>query len=76
MKSPKSKSRSRKTAAEKEDAAKEKEVADGEETEPKPSADVVSLDSFRKNKSYLFTKILNAPVEEIFFRRFAVWDFI
>lgn len=48
VKSPKSKSRSRKTAAEKEDAAKEKEVADGEETEPKPSADVVSLDSFRK----------------------------
>ncbi|MFC7064560.1 SspB family protein [Brucella rhizosphaerae] len=48
VKSPKSKSRSRKTAAEKEDAAKEKEAADGEETEPKPSADVVSLDSFRK----------------------------
>lgn len=48
-KSPKSKSKPRKTAAEKEDAAtKDKEAADGEETEPKPSADVVSLDSFRK----------------------------
>lgn len=48
-KSPKSKSKPRKTAAEKEDAAtKDKEPADGEETEPKPSADVVSLDSFRK----------------------------
>ncbi|ASV86044.1 MULTISPECIES: SspB family protein [Ochrobactrum] len=48
-KSPKSKSKPRKTAAEKEDAAaKDKEAADGEDTEPKPSADVVSLDSFRK----------------------------
>ena len=48
-KSPKSKSRPRKTAAEKEDAAaKDKEATDNEETEPKPSADVVSLDSFRK----------------------------
>ncbi|KAB0571899.1 SspB family protein [Brucella pituitosa] len=48
-KSPKSKSRPRKTATEKEDAAaKDKEATDNEETEPKPSADVVSLDSFRK----------------------------
>ncbi|OYR13639.1 SspB family protein [Brucella grignonensis] len=48
-KSQKSKSRPRKTAAEKEDAAaKDKEATDGEETESKPSADVVSLDSFRK----------------------------
>ncbi|TCQ80861.1 hypothetical protein EDF68_102146 [Ochrobactrum sp. BH3] len=48
-KSPKSKSKPRKTAAEKEDAAaKDKEATDNEETEPKPSADVVSLDSFRK----------------------------
>lgn len=48
-KSPKSKSRPRKTAAEKEDAAaKDKEATDNEETEPKPSADVVSLNSFRK----------------------------
>lgn len=48
-KPPKSKSRPRKTATEKEDAAaKDKEATDNEETEPKPSADVVSLDSFRK----------------------------
>jgi uncharacterized protein len=48
-KSSKSKSKPRKTAAEKEEAAaKNKEATDGEETEPKPSADVVSLDSFRK----------------------------
>jgi len=45
----KSKSKPRKTAAEKDDAAaKDKDAADGDETEPKPSADVVSLDSFRK----------------------------
>jgi len=48
-KSSKSKSKPRKTAAEKEEAAaKNKDATDGEETEPKPSADVVSLDSFRK----------------------------
>ncbi|MEN5276422.1 SspB family protein [Brucella sp. TWI432] len=45
----KPKSKPRKTAAEKaESAAKDKEDADGDDTEPKPSADVVSLDSFRK----------------------------
>ncbi|MEN5298622.1 SspB family protein [Brucella sp. TWI559] len=45
----KPKSKPRKTAAEKaESAAKNKEDADGDDTEPKPSADVVSLDSFRK----------------------------
>jgi len=45
----KPKSKPRKTAAEKEDAAaKENEASEGEDAESKPSADVVSLDSFRK----------------------------
>jgi len=45
----KPKSKPRKTAAEKEDAAaKENEASEGVDAESKPSADVVSLDSFRK----------------------------
>ncbi|QWK76855.1 SspB family protein [Ochrobactrum sp. BTU1] len=45
----KPKSKPRKTAAEKEDAvAKENEASEGDDAESKPSADVVSLDSFRK----------------------------
>ena len=45
----KPKSKPRKTATEKEDAAaKHKDATDGEDEDPKPSADVVSLDSFRK----------------------------
>ncbi|KAF1041705.1 SspB family protein [Xylophilus sp.] len=45
----KPKSKPRKTAAEKEDAAaKETEASEGDDAESKPSADVVSLDSFRK----------------------------
>ncbi len=45
----KPKSKPRKTAAEKEDAAaKENETSEGDDAESKPSADVVSLDSFRK----------------------------
>jgi len=45
----KPKSKPRKTAAEKEDAAaNENEASEGEDAESKPSADVVSLDSFRK----------------------------
>ncbi|OYR22363.1 SspB family protein [Brucella thiophenivorans] len=45
----KPKSKPRKTAAEKEEAAaKDKDATDGDDEDPKPSADVVSLDSFRK----------------------------
>ena len=45
----KPKSKPRKNAAEKEEtAAKDKDATDGGDEDPKPSADVVSLDSFRK----------------------------
>lgn len=46
-KKPKPKPR-KTTAGKAETVAKDKDSADGDDTEPKPSADVVSLDSFRK----------------------------